>query len=235
MKKAPGQMFALAFGLLGTVFLAVADDAGLLQIRAVPDYASHQIRDNLAIAAEPYEAGSKVKVAFGTVDPYAHGILPVLLVIANDSDSILQLDKLRVQFVDSTRQAYDPVSADDVTRNGPRGRWGTFPGPMSWPWPRGNPRSPSDGWQIGAREFKASFVSPRASASGFFYFLTGSRQDPIPGATLYVTGLVDGRSAKDLMYFEIDLEPYNVQRRQQTAHITAQPAEASRFRMIQSR
>ena len=208
--------------LLGTVCL-VADNSAALGVRAAIDYVSHQSRDGITIAAEPYERGEKVKIAFNAVDPYEHGFLPVLLVISNDSDAILQLDKLRVQLVDSARRAYEPTPSAEVIRyRADRRRW-DYPVPRV-PFPWGGRKGPLDAWEITAREFTASFISPLASTSGFFYFWTGAGKDPIPGATVYVTGLADGRSGKDLMFFEIDLEPYNLERRQERA----QPATSNR-------
>jgi hypothetical protein len=40
------------------------------------------------------------------------------------------------------------------------------------------------------------------SAGGFFYFQTGHR----PNARVYVTGLVEASSGRELLYFEFTLE-----------------------------
>jgi hypothetical protein len=216
-------IFGVALALLAAPVCLVANDSGALEVKPAVDYTSHQSRDGITIAAEPYERGEKVKIAFNEVDPYQYGFLPVLLVISNDSDAILRLDKLRVQFVRSNRQAYEPTAAADVARyRADRRRWGRAGAHVSFPW--GGSKGPLEAWEIPAREFTASFVSPHASASGFFYFWTGAGRDPIPGATVYVTGLADGRSGKDLMFFEVDLEPYNLERRQERA----QPARSNR-------
>src|ERR1035438_9185974 len=47
-------------------------------------FANHQTNDKVTMGAEPYMMGDKVKVAFGKIDPYQYGVLPVLVVIQND-------------------------------------------------------------------------------------------------------------------------------------------------------
>jgi hypothetical protein len=41
-------------------------------------------------------------------------------------------------------------------------------------------------------------IPPGQSAGGFFYFQTGHR----PGARLYVTGIGEASSGRELLYFE---------------------------------
>jgi hypothetical protein len=45
-------------------------------------------------------------------------------------------------------------------------------------------------------------LPPDESAYGFVYFRTGHR----PGAKLYVTGLEDASSGKELFYFDVPLD-----------------------------
>src|ERR1017187_5115739 len=51
----------------------------------------HQPNDKLTSGVEPYESGEKVKVAFGKVDLYAYGVLPVLVVIQNDTGKAISV------------------------------------------------------------------------------------------------------------------------------------------------
>ena len=52
------------------------------------------------------------------------------------------------------------------------------------------------------RAWAAKMLPPGESGHGFFYFRTGHR----PGAKLYVTGLMDAATGKDLFYFETPLD-----------------------------
>jgi hypothetical protein len=47
----------------------------------------------------------------------------------------------------------------------------------------------------------AQMLPPGQSASGFFYFQTALQ----PGATLYLNGLYEAASGKEILYFELPL------------------------------
>src|ERR1039457_6772660 len=59
----------------------------------------HQTNDKLTIGVESYESGEKVKFAFGKVDPYQYGVLPVLVVIQNDTCKAISVHHLRAEYV----------------------------------------------------------------------------------------------------------------------------------------
>src|SRR5215469_12042544 len=61
-------------------------------------FASHQSNAQITIGVETYEAGDKIKSAFGKLDPYQYGILPVLVVIQNDSDKSIRLDGMKAEY-----------------------------------------------------------------------------------------------------------------------------------------
>jgi hypothetical protein len=44
-------------------------------------------------------------------------------------------------------------------------------------------------------------LPPGQAATGFFYFETGLQR----GATIYITGMTDAASGKDLLFFELPL------------------------------
>src|SRR5207247_8955396 len=74
------------------------------------------------------------------------------------------------------------------------------------PLPTGSPRvsrkkNPLAGGQIDVREFSARMLPPGEQASGFFYFQTLNRL----GSKVYLTGLREAPSEKELFYFEISL------------------------------
>jgi hypothetical protein len=63
-------------------------------------------------------------------------------------------------------------------------------------------KSPLDVWEIEGRAFTAKMIPPGQTASGFFYFQTGMQR----GSTVYLSGLREAASGKELMFFEIPLE-----------------------------
>src|SRR5450631_1867124 len=77
-------------------------------------YPTHKTSEKVTIAAVPYFGEERVHAAFGKVDPNRYGILPVLVVIQNDSGKTLRLDTMRVEYVTSDRSHVDATPAKDV-------------------------------------------------------------------------------------------------------------------------
>jgi len=79
--------------------------------------------EKITIAAIPYNTKELVETAFGKVKPYEHGILPVLVVIQNDTGKALRLD-LKAQFIFTDGEHVEPCrpttsSASRESRNAP--------------------------------------------------------------------------------------------------------------------
>ncbi len=184
--------------------LASAQEKGGFEPRPISSYTARQTSDKVTIAVEAFEDSEKLKQAFGKSDPSKYGILPVLVVLANDSARALQLDRMRVQFIAADQQAADPVPAEDVPRTG-RVKPGII-NPRPSPIPgvgRGSRRSKDEG-EIAAREFAAPMIAPGERAHGFFYFRVA--KGSVAGSKLYISGIRDARTAQELLYFEIPLD-----------------------------
>src|SRR5438874_13310412 len=84
--------------------------------RAAPaaSYAQHQTNGAITIGADSYASGDKVKIAFGKLDPYQYGVLPVLVVIQNDSPETIRLDRLKVDYVAPGNRRVESTPARDV-------------------------------------------------------------------------------------------------------------------------
>ena len=63
-------------------------------------------------------------------------------------------------------------------------------------------KNPLDAWEIEGRSFTAQMLPAGQAASGFFYFQTGLQT----GSTVYVSGLTEAGTGKELFYFEIPLQ-----------------------------
>ncbi len=61
--------------------------------------------------------------------------------------------------------------------------------------------NPLTEWEIEGRAFSAEMLPAGNSASGFVYFQSGLER----GATLYVSGIAEAASGKQLLYFEIPM------------------------------
>jgi hypothetical protein len=162
---------------------AADKDTGSFKPAPAASFAHKQTNGAVTIGVDAYNSGDKVKTAFGKVDPYEHGLLPVLVVIQNDGNQAIRLDALKVEY------------------NGPD-RPKVMNGPMGKPKVLKPKKNPLNEWEIEGRAFSAKMLPPGQSASGFFYFQTGLRA----GSTIYLNGLEEAGSGKQLLFFEIPLE-----------------------------
>lgn len=97
----------------------------------VSSYPARQTNDNVTVAAAAYDTEELAHSAFGKLDPNQYGILPVLVIIQNDTDQALRLDHLEAEYtgvdgrhVEATRL---PMYRFWVVRNGRRASRVGFP------------------------------------------------------------------------------------------------------------
>lgn len=168
-----------------------------------PDLESLQTKQavsGVTIGAVPYDRESLASAAFGKLNPYEHGILPVLMVIRNDSKAAIRLDGMKVEYHDKNRGVVNATPAAEVPfLEAPRRP--TFGGPQI-PGISRKKKNPLAAAEIETRAFSARMLPPGESAHGFFYFRTGHRS----GSNLYVTGLQEASSGKELFFFEVPLD-----------------------------
>ncbi|SRR5579885_2620233 len=169
-------------------------------------YPGHQTLDKITIAAVPYTSEQQSAPAFGKAYPYKYGILPVLVIIQNDTGKALRLD-LQAEFIDARNRHLDAMPpADVVLFDGARkDSWRTGTGPSSpipVPLPRKKKGGPLHVPEIEGLAFSAHLLPPGESVHGFFYFETANE----PGAKIYLTGIKDAATGRDYLYFEIPLQ-----------------------------
>jgi hypothetical protein len=174
-----------------------ADKEPVFHAPAAGSMPHHQTTAPLTIGVDPYVSGEKLKVAFGKLVPSQYGVLPVLVVIQNDGNKTIRLENLHVEYVGAHLRV-DATSARDV-RYAKAPRQPNIPvGPLSGI----HKKNPLDTWEIEGRAFAAKMLPPGNTASGFFYF----QADLEAGATIYLSGLSEAESGKELLYFEIPLQ-----------------------------
>lgn len=161
-------------------------------------YSTKQSQSKVTVAAVPYVTEEELKSAFGKANPYKFGILPVLVIIKNDSGKALRLD-LKAEYIDGRDRHIDAIPPQDVAfdaKSPQRPNIGGSPLPLP---KKKNPLLNS--WEIVGRAFSARMVPPGESVHGFFYFHTELQ----PQARLYLNGLSEAQSGTELFYFEIPL------------------------------
>jgi hypothetical protein len=198
-------MRPVALMVLLSIAVASADDKDKPPFRpgAAASYPSHQTMDKITIAAIPYVTEEQCKTVFGKAEPYKHGVVPVLVVMQNDTGKALRLD-LEAEYIDPGGRHVAATPASDVIyidSNVKKPRMpGTSPYPNPFPHkPKGGPLNTPE---IESRAFPAKMLPAGESVFGFFYFQTQS----IPGSKIYLTGIKDAQSGKDYFYFEVPFE-----------------------------
>src|SRR5581483_8441565 len=88
---------------------------------AAARYPHHQTNAQVTIAADPYVSGDKVQAAFGKLNPYSFGVLPVLVVIQNDGDKAIRLDSIQAVYTGPQSDKVEATPPSDVRYlRGPR-------------------------------------------------------------------------------------------------------------------
>ena len=161
---------------------------------------AHQTSGPVTIGAKPYNKEELTESAFGKkLDLLKYGVLPVLVVIENKGKEPVDLQNLEVSLVASDGRHATAVSPDDLVHLGTPAK---RPGIKQTPIPMPKKKNPMNSPEIVMRSFSARMLPPGDSAGGFFYFEAKSER----GDKLYVNGMREARSGKDIMYFEFPLE-----------------------------
>jgi hypothetical protein len=192
------------------VFLSIAFGAALIGASTpafhpgkAADY-PNQSSEQVIIGAKPFDSRELVVQAFGKkLDPLRYGILPVLVVVENHRQQTLDLQNLEVTLVAADGRHIGASTPEELfykgtPKHGPSST-GQVPLPIPIPLPKA--KNPMNGNELQDRSFAARFVAPGDSVSGFFYFAARSEA----GDTLYINGLHEEPSHKQLLYFEFPL------------------------------
>ena len=186
---------------LGAYKATAADKDVRFSPAPAASYPAHQTNAQVTVAADPFDTEEKVKTAFGKNNPNPFGVLPMLVVIQNDSGKAIRAEQMKLEYIGSDRSRVAATPAADVRYlKGPR-RPNVMAGPTGVPKVLKR-KNPLDSWEIEGRAFAAKMIPPGQSASGFFYFEAKFH----PGSRLYLTGLSEADTGKELFYYEIPFE-----------------------------
>jgi len=167
----------------------------------VQSYPSKQTNENVTIAVKAYDTEDLAHTAFGKLHPYQYGILPVLVIVQNDTNETLALDRINIKYSDFNGQQIDATPAADVpfTVEGPRRPSAGGDGNPIPPELRKKHKNPLGGPEIQTRAFAAKMLPAHDSAYGFFYFQAHYR----PGDSIYINRIRRAGSGTELFYFDI--------------------------------
>ncbi len=149
------------------------------------------------IAAVKFEADPETKPLFG-INPNEYGVLPVLLILENQGGETLMLDRMRVSYQYGRMEVLPTPAQELPSILAPRRpRVG-----MTAPIPLPKKKNPLARVEFESRAFSAKTLLKGETAHGFLYFETRHRTN----AFLYVTGIREGISGKELFYAEVPID-----------------------------
>ncbi len=167
--------------------------------------------EHITAAVEVYNSPPKSDIF---ITHYSEeGILPVFLVITNDGDQPVSVNKMQAEVVTGNRSKLEALDVDDVFRRvahiqGSSTNPSPHAGPIPLPGGSKSKKAQQQYDELMRAKFTAAAVEPHSTQSGFLFFDVRGVGQPVDGAHIYLTGVRDNNGT-ELMYFEIPLTPSN--------------------------
>jgi hypothetical protein len=206
-------MRLLGFPLLMTLLAipAGASDHVMPTVQPATTFPDVEVHANekVAIAAEPYDTKEKAKIF--RVDYLAHGVMPIWLVVTNNSDRPISLRDARILFMTADGDRIQAAEPEDVerlmTRKEREGGKIPLPGPL----PSIHTKAKGSNKDIEADfdefEYGALVVEPHTTRAGFLFYDVSQLDHPLQGAKLHLHKVRDA-DGNELFYFEIPFDKY---------------------------
>lgn len=176
----------------------------------------HDRHDGLAIFVDPYTDPARAKEKFGKANPLEAGILPLEVMMQNDTEQPIRIKldtiQLEVRLRNGSRQDIDWLTAEEtaVLIAHPGGNPNS-PGQRRLPVPLGIPVGDKKAEKIAAvlRPFTldADIIPPMGKIQGFLYFNLARDMELAAKSSLYVPDLVIIPSNKVMIFFDVPLSP----------------------------
>jgi hypothetical protein len=175
-------------------------------------YACNETHERVTIAAEPGD--TKETRPDTRLDYYSHGLLPIRVIVTNDTDKPVTLDDARIHFVTAANAVLPAATLDDLQRRmftlkGATGKKVPLPLPIPIPITTGkknvDKKILDDDTDFG---FQTTTVAPHATVAGYLYYDMQDIDPPVlNNATLELRKVRFANSDSFLDSFEIPLHP----------------------------
>jgi len=166
--------------------------------------------EQVSVAIDPFDTAEKLAVF--RVNFKEHGFLPVRIIVSNDSERMLILSDLTLEYVTARRDKLQPAVSDDLYRRlaKPIKRPDQKGPPLPIPIPLPQKNKPSVPVEVMREINDAMFspvpVPPHSTQSGFVFFDIAGIDNPEAGARINFAGMKI--AGKELFYFDISLDKY---------------------------
>lgn len=165
---------------------------------AVEDMKAKITLDQVSIGVEAFDTAEKANMAFGKLNPNHYEVLPVLVVVKNGRKTAIRVSPLEVMYVVPGMGKAEALRANEIMAVGSSPSAPNL-GPRPLPIPIRKKKNPLSAPEIEGRAFAVKMIAAGEVASGFFYFNVKHRTT----AKLYLNGLVDASTNREIFYFEI--------------------------------
>ena len=202
---------AIPLSLLWLAMPALASDHTPPPVEPATTFAAVEVHDDekVAIAAEPYD--TREKEAIFHVDYLSHGVMPVRLIVTNNSNRPISLRDARILFMTAAGgkiQASEPEDVERLMTQKER-QGGKIPMPGPIPNIKLKPKASDKEIEqdFDTFEYQALVVEPHTTRAGFLFYDVSELSHPLHGAKLHLHALRDS-AGDELFYFEIPFDKY---------------------------
>jgi len=202
---------AIVLLLAGTVAPALAADHTVPAVQPATSFAAVETHadEKVSIAAEPYD--TKEKESIFRVDYLGHGVMPVRLIVTNNSDKPISLRDARILFQTAGGDRIQAAEPEDVERLMDKKEREGAKIPMPGPLPPIHMKPKGSNKEIEADfdqfEYGALVVEPHTTRAGFLFYDVSQLDKPLKGAKLHLHELRNA-DGNELFYFEIPFDKY---------------------------
>lgn len=201
MNRLGNKKLTILLALPALCLTAADKEAAPFRVKPANEYPNSTRQEGLRVAAEAFTSAGQTRPPFGKLNPNEHGVLPILLVMQNEGKNVIKLEGIKVEYVDAEKRHIESIPAKDLPYLKPPERPTVKANPIPPVFQR-KKKNALTAIELDQRSFGAKMLPPGDSATGFFYFQSDHR----PGASLYITGLVNGTSGQEMFYFEVKLD-----------------------------
>jgi hypothetical protein len=202
---------ASLLALLMALPAARANDHKPPPVQPATSFAAVEVHDQekVAIAAEPYD--TKEKESLFRVDYLGHGVMPIRLIVTNNSDRPISLRDARILFQTPAGDRIQAAEPEDVERLMSRKEREGGKIPMPGPIPNIHMKPKGSNKEMEADfdefEYAALVVEPHTTRAGFLFYDVSELDDPLKGSKLHLHKVRDA-DGNELFYFEIPFNKY---------------------------
>jgi hypothetical protein len=204
----------VAILLLAAGLAAPLQFAGAQSPAAAPASATllpHDTHEGFTISADPYTNADRAKAKFGKDHPVGAGILPIDVLLTNNSEMVLRvrIESIRFEVSPSSgpRQELQPLSADEVAERIAFPAGAANPSqsrvPLPLPIPHHSKKADKIAENLRPLALDADVIGPHATIHGFLFFNLAGEFNLVPGATLYVPDVRAIAGSHTLTFFEV--------------------------------